>query len=222
MRNPWLNLPSKAPFVLPEDESFIKLFNDRCHKSEEAIMLDQLPSPYIGDPNAPVVLLNLNPGYDNKESNSPLFAKIARSNFSHAFFDYPFYPLDPKLQGTPSGYDWWTKKLNPLMRAAGLDNLQTSKRLFCVEYFPYHSTRYGYTGKTPPSQKYGSRLVESALSRGASVIIMRGKKAWLEAVPSLADHAKQVFTLHSSQNVIFSENNFGKENFSALVKKLSF
>lgn len=220
MKNPWPHLIYKAPFVLIEDKPYLDLFNSRYHGSNKEIMLNQLPSPYIGDPKAPIVLLNRNPSYDEEEKNSVSFLEIAGANFAHKFFDYPFYPLNPKLEGTPSGYEWWKEKLTPLIYATGLDELNLSKKLFCGEYFPYHSKIYGYGNKILPSQKYGWSLVESALTHGALVVIMRGKKDWYNAVPLLAKYPKQVFILHNPRNVIISKNNLGKEAFDLVVKKL--
>jgi len=220
MKNPWLYLSSKVPFVIPEDKPLLDLFNSRYYGSDKEIMLDQLPSPYVGDPKAPIVLLNLNPGYNKKEDDNELFLKIVRANLIHKFFDYSFCPLNPKLKGTSSGYEWWKRVLAPLMRASGLNEFNISKKLFCVEYFPYHSIKYGYNGKTLPSQKYSQQLVESALNRGAIIIIMRGKKVWYDAIPQLAKYQKRVFILHSPQNVIISEKNLGKEAFDLVVNAL--
>lgn len=220
MKNPWIHLTNKPPFVLLEDKSFLDSFNSRYQGTDKEIMLDQIPSPYIGDPKASIILLNLNPGYDREENNNESFSRIARANFLHEFFDYPFYPLDPRLKGTPSGYEWWKRILTPLMHATGLDEISLSKKIFCVEYFPYHSVKYGYGSRTLLSREYGGYLIESALTRGVLVIIMRGEGDWKATVPQLGKHSEQVFVLHSPQNVVISENNLGKEAFDLVVEKL--
>ena len=69
MRNPWLSLPEKAPFVLECDKQSILDFNSRA-KPQYWIHLEELPEPYTGNPLANIVLLNLNPGfYERSEAD---------------------------------------------------------------------------------------------------------------------------------------------------------
>ena len=75
MENPWPQLPTDAPCVLPPDRSIIEAFNARYADKHESdcrtssctgcftIQTQLLPEPFIGDPEARVYLLNLNPGY---------------------------------------------------------------------------------------------------------------------------------------------------------------
>jgi len=62
MRNPWTDLPATAPFVLPCDKEAIEAFNASA-KPDHTIHTEVLPAPFVGNPTAPIVLLNLNPGY---------------------------------------------------------------------------------------------------------------------------------------------------------------
>ena len=59
--NPWLALPSRAPYVLPEDRSAVERFN-RTAAAPVRLETSLLPEPYVGRVDAPVVLLTLNPG----------------------------------------------------------------------------------------------------------------------------------------------------------------
>src|SRR3989344_5654820 len=98
MDNPWTHLPNDAPFVLPEDDGSVRAFNKRHAGKPTEVLFDQLPSPYVGNPEAAIVLLNLNPAYALETASTPtlaLFTDIAKANFEHRFFDYPFYPLAP-------------------------------------------------------------------------------------------------------------------------------
>ena len=62
--NPWCSLPQRPPYFLPEDRAAIDEFNARPRTSiQYRIEPDVLPEPYVGSVNAPVVLLNLNPGF---------------------------------------------------------------------------------------------------------------------------------------------------------------
>ena len=220
--NPWKQLPDEAPFILPEDKEFIDKYNSRYHGTEFEVLLDEIPSSYIGDPQAPVVLLNLNPGYSLKDPSSPALARfreVARANLLHEFYDYPYYVLDPELEGTPSGYAWFMQKLGPLLLATNLTSLELSKKLFTIEYFPYHSVRYGWRGGVLPSQKYAINLLEEAIARSAVIVVMRGRSIWVEAVPELNIYP-HVYTLKSSQNVVVSDGNLGSEAFSEVVGRI--
>lgn len=67
MVNPWISLPASALFVLSRDAEAIEAFNAGASESH-AIHLEVIPEPFIGLPDAPVVLLNLNPGLPMKIS----------------------------------------------------------------------------------------------------------------------------------------------------------
>lgn len=223
MQNPWERLPNTPPFILPEDEDLIHIHNNKYQGTPyEVFLCDEIPSPYIGDPKASVVLLNLNPGYSPNEKNSQnltRFQEIAKANLLHQFYEYPYYVLDPSLGGTPSGYAWFMQKLGPIMQAANLTAQELSKKIFTVEYFPYHSIKYGWQSGVLPSQKYAINLIEEAIIREAIVIIMRGKNIWMEAIPELIEYPK-VYVLNSPQNVIISKNNLGEKHFNVIVEKL--
>jgi hypothetical protein len=227
MENPWIQIPEESPFVLPCDMGIINAFNSQKRNTPFEIILDEIPSPYIGDPESPVVFLNLNPGYSPEESRSPkisLFREVARANMLHRFFDYPFYVLDPSLKGTPSGYEWFSQKFGPLLHAArvrGMNPMDVSKKIFLVEYFPYKSQRCApkWKGDTLPSQKYAISLVEKAIIRQATVVIMRSEKPWLNAAPSLRNYPNR-YTLHSPQEVTISEKNLGWKGFQSVIESL--
>lgn len=225
MKNPWTHLPNAAPYIIPEDEHIIGTFNAKQDGTDKEIMLSEIPSPYIGNPKAPVVFLNLNAAYDPKESQHHiigLYREAAKKNLLHELEDYPCYVFNPALSGTPSGYKWFTKKFAPLMMASGINEHEFSRRVFIAEYFPYKSKKFGWKEKDLLySQKYTFDLVERAVERGSLIVSMRSYKLWCEAVPSLQKY-EQVFRLNSPQNVIISENNLGYEAFSKLVDKITY
>jgi len=224
MENPWLQLSKESPFILPCDKEAINIFNNKKHDTPFEIILNEMPSPYIGNPEAPIVFLNLNPGYSPDESLSPKishFREVARANLLYQFYDYPFYVLDPSLKGTPSGYEWFSQKFGHLLRAVNMSPMDISKKIFLVEYFPYKSRQCSLKWKKEilPSQKYAISLVEKAIARQAMIVIMRGEGPWLNAVLTLKEYSNR-YTLHNPQNVTISENNLGKEGFWAVVKRI--
>jgi len=116
VQNPWLSLPETPPFVLPGDKQIILDFNHKV-KPQHRMHLNILPEPYTGNPEAKIILLNLNPGF--YESNARFltgdayFQKTSRANLAHACQEYPFYLLDPRNSRSP-GYDWYRKKSDAL------------------------------------------------------------------------------------------------------------
>lgn len=99
MQNPWTRLPDAAPYVLPEDAEFIERFN-RTARPEHRFHLDDLPEPFLGAADAPVVLLNLNPGHaaHNVENHRrPEFQGANRAQLELRPTEYPFYLLDPAV-----------------------------------------------------------------------------------------------------------------------------
>ena len=222
MENPWIQLPKEPPFILPCDKGLIDAFNSRQHDTSFEIILDEISSPYIGSPEAPIVFLNLNPCYSPDESNHSeitRFREIARANLLHKFYKYPFYVFDPKLKGTPSGYEWFCKKFGPLVCASGMSYQEISKKLFLVELFPYRSKRYKDNGNNLSSQEYTISLVQKAVARQAIIIIMRSVRLWFNAVPILKEYSN-CYTLHNPQNVSISENNLGIKGFQAVLENL--
>jgi hypothetical protein len=67
------------------------------------------------------------------------------------FLRTPFYFLDPAFEWT-KGHARWRRRLRDLIDVAGLDRV--SKKVMCVEHFPYKSTSYQPLGCVLPSQNH--------------------------------------------------------------------
>lgn len=183
-RNPWLELPAGSEYVLREDKGAIEAFNARASVWHQ-IHWEIVPEPYLGDPNAPVVLLNLNPGFvesDQVVHTDNVFNGAAIENLEHRRAVFPLYLLDPSLPESP-GRSWWTKKLRALIAATDLEAV--ANRVFVVEIHGYHSKRFSPRLKVP-SQQYSRELLISALNRRAELVVMRGVRHWLDLVPELS------------------------------------
>ena len=204
MRNPWLDLPHQAPFVLTEDAKAVANFN-RSATDATRIHVELLPEPFLGDPKAPVVLLSLNPGFSHEDADchtDPTFARLSRANLEHRACDHPFYLLNPTVSGP--GRRWWDRRLSRLLDLAGRQVV--ASRVLCVEYFGYHSDVFAHRRLRLPSQEYGFFLVREALARRAIVVLTRGRQLWFNAVPELEKHSR-LFTLRSVQNTTISPRN---------------
>lgn len=217
MDNPWDDLPVMEPFVLEDDKQSIFGFNHKA-KPAHKIHLELLPDPYLGNPNAKIMLLNLNPGYSVDDitfhRHDEFFIKTCRDNLLHNDQQYPFYLLNPQNCRSP-GFKWWHKKLKPLIERYDLKKV--ANEICCIEFFPYHSQNYRSIYPPLSSQLYGFHLVREAVKRGAMIIVMRSQKNWLEQVPELRSH--NFYTLSSVRNPTISPNNL-RNGFSELVRLL--
>jgi hypothetical protein len=208
VNNPWLTLPTNSPFVLKADQQRILGFNSKA-KPEHFIHLELLPEPYLGNPSAPIILLNLNPGFSTEDicyhHGNDYFVQTSRADLLHESLEYPFYLLDPKNHASP-GSAWWRQKLKPLLNLYGLKRI--ANELCVIEFFPYHSQHFGCNSRIP-SQLYSFYLVQEAMKRNALIIQMRSRKLWQIALPELANY-RHYYELNNPQNTVISENNCPK------------
>lgn len=217
MKNPWLNLPEKPPYVLEGDNPNIWLFNNKKPKPEHFIHLCALPEPYLGNPNAPVVILNLNPGHspiDAEIHAQPHFAKASRDNLLHFRESYPLYLLDPELPSP--GQTWWSSRLRELIDTVGLEKV--AHNVFVAEYFPYHSSSYAHHRLHVPSQNYTFFLVRKAIQRNALIIFFRSVRPWRLAVPELNGYSR-LAVVGNVQKPYLSRGNL-PNHFSEIVAEV--
>ena len=215
--NPWSALPLVPPYALESDRPILERFNQTA-RPEHVIHLDLLPEPYLGAPDAPVVLLGLNPGFapeDRVPHADPTFQSLSRAQLSQAPSPYPFLLLNPTVEAP--GRRWWEAKLARLLEACGRERV--ARGVLCVEYFPYHSHRFAHAKIRVPSQAYSFSLVRAALRREALIVLLRAERLWLATLPELATYPR-LFRLRSRQNVILSAVNC-PEGYDSLVAALS-
>jgi len=216
LANPWLELPTSPPYVLPEDGAAIEAFNravDVRHRVDATL----LPEPFLGRLDAPVVVLGLNPGWspgDAAAHADASFARRSRQNLEQAESAFPFHFLDPSLDAP--GHRWWGNKLRRPIEDVGLETVANG--VLCVEYFPYHSQRYGSRVPRVPSQDYGFGLVRDAMEREAAIVVMRSARRWEAAIPELASYGRR-FHLRNVQNVCISPNNC-PDGYAAVIDAL--
>ena len=221
MLNPWTQLPKTPPYVLPCDEASIGAFNSKHPERDLQLWTDRFPEPFLGRPDAPLVLLNGNPGSNPdldadsikfNEADHPALEK-ARHNLLHEQLDYPFWTLDPAFAGTGEGENveypgrtWWRKRLRRLIESCEPDGIRNvANRLLCVEFFPYHSQSFSSFPRLA-SQEYSFHLVAAAMQRNAVIVVMRSKRLWFQAVDRLKDYPK-CYTLKNPQSPYLSETN---------------
>lgn len=228
MKNPWLDLPGTVPFVLDEDLPIIQFFNEKLSPSHPVyIHTEGLPMPILGNPKAPVVLLNLNPGFTEEDVANPAFEELPSEevqfhkeapikNLRHEYLEYPFYLLDPRVKDAP-GYGWWTRKLKHLI--ADFDQKYAANNILCIEFFPYPSKKYGYC-EILPSQQYSFYLVREAMKRNAVIVGMRSLRLWISQVAELEAY-QNFFVLNNPQNPAVSPNNCPPGGYQKVIEALN-
>lgn len=202
MENPWKVLPERPPYVLPSDEQAVAAFNAAATE-EHKNHVELPPEPFLGRADAPVVLLNLNPGFHERDYltyEDPYALDIWRRNILHEPLDFPFFLLDPRIEGA-TGAGWWRKKLKEPIGVAGVKAVANT--ISCIEYFPYHSRKFRAMGRPLESQLYSFLLVNQAIDRNATIILMRSRRLWEYAGPRLKTYPNR-FALN---NVAISRNN---------------
>ncbi|MCY0899936.1 MAG: hypothetical protein OWU33_13605 [Firmicutes bacterium] len=165
------------------------------HSAVLKLHLYLFPEPYIGLIDAPIVLLALNPGFDNDDPEwhkNPAMRKAVVENFTEVPRPYPFYPLNPKLANSPVA-KWWGRLLAPWLTSDPKQRQQVANRILAVDLFPYHSRQCGVDLsdiQTLYSYRYTCELVSNAMDRGALILILRSERNWQDAVPKLTKYSR--------------------------------
>jgi len=179
-----------------------------------------MPEPYLGDPfNASVILLNLNPGYsveDCRFYDDASRRRACRDNLEHKQAAYPFFLLNPDYKMF-SGPSWWHAKLKQLIAETSLERV--ARMVCCIEYFPYHSPKFGAGNLILESQRYSFELVRRAITHRKVILVMRARRLWENAVPELKSYA--CFGLKSVQGVWITRNNVSDGGFDHIKRVIA-
>jgi hypothetical protein len=219
MRNPWTELPGRAPFVLADDLAYVEAFN-RYARADVALDLDLLPHPVLGPREGSLVVLGLNPGVaaDSLTSERGALAEACRASVVDPTDGGPAHPgLLGAYRGSALGR-WWRRCLGGPM-GEGRDPEAIAPRVLSVEFHGYHSRSWSAPPVTLPSQRFGFALVEAAIGRGATIVLLRGERAWMVAVPALGSYAGCVRNPHPRVSRI-SAGNLGEEGYGKVLAAL--
>jgi hypothetical protein len=210
--NPWRQLPEAPPFVLPQDDKVLR----RYPKLRENLRLDFLPVPFHGSDRADILLLSSNPGARiNTLEDDETFVKERRPGLLFESTSlFPFSCLNPAFSNT-AGYDYSNRRLGSLIERVGREVV--AQRVLLVEYFPYRSSTWRPVPDLP-SQRFGFSIVEKAIDEGKLIVVVRGRRYWLDAVPKLRQY--DYIELRSPRSGHLSPNNMSQEGFDRLLAKL--
>lgn len=184
-------------------------------------MLNVLPEPFIGDPEtAKVVLLNLNPGFDDTVERTHNRSEIKDAifrNLRQESREYPCYAFDPVFARTGVA-NYWCQYTQTLQKEVGLTDREFAQRLLVIEWFPYASISCGLpAGPFCKSQHYSFQLAKELLARGVEIIGTRSVQRWLKAGPEFS----RVPFLKNKQRPWITRNNLDSGVFDRLVAALT-
>jgi hypothetical protein len=194
--------------------------HNRTRNPDHVLHGELMPEPFVGDPAAPVVLLQLNPRASTNDVElhaTKEFQTLIRDSLAHRFGQYPFYLLDPKLD-LPGG-DYWKEKLRSLIRDCG--DVVVARRLAVVEFHGYQSKNFRSLARWPfPSSQYAIELVKRAIARSAVIVCMRGFERWSECVPELSRYDR-VVQLKNRRNPCISAGNMTDREYSMIRQAIN-
>jgi hypothetical protein len=230
--NPWHRLPDNPPFVLPEDKEKVAAFNDMARQKghPHLLNLDQIPMPFVGRQDAPVVLLGNIAGTGDEQPEDyqqrPAYAERMRNNLLHQNVDFQFFPLAPGPGTMPSHKQWWTDKLKHLLNSFG-NGVEAESILahsiLAVEFFPYRScsNRYAHDNLSLTSQEYSRILVYHAMKSQAVIVVRYGKDKWFRDVRGLEKY-QHLLLLNGNIKTHISPSGFrDKDGYQKVVDKIS-
>ena len=147
------------------------------------------PEPYLGNPDAPILLLNLNPGYGHSPRQAHAHAAVGRlciANLRHGIprDEFPFYPLHPDYMALAQTR-WWPEALQGWIEDYGCRLV--ARAFFCIEFFPYASLRYKRLPEPLPSQEYSIELARAKIDAGCVVVAMRHARQWAKVLEVSGD-----------------------------------
>lgn len=209
MINPWNDFPESNCMVHPDDKELVDAHN-RSVKEKYRFILHLAPEPWIGDINAPVVVLLANPGATDSdlggfsEPKADVIVRSALKNLRQEKSDYPHFFFDPILEGT-QGQNWYFKAFKTLLNEFGPSQL--SKSILTCEMAPYHSKNWLKPSAEFSTQAYTHSLVRRAMERNAIVLIHRAARHWMAEIPALKEYSK-AFRPKSSQSMYVSPGNY--------------
>jgi hypothetical protein len=220
VRNPWQDLPRKPLYVLEVDRPHVEAFNRRVGPRYQ-LDLRLMPVPFMGNRTAPLLVLGLNPSFQpdslRLERGRPRLAKALRDNLGSDRRARVHISLTSEFEDTGGGR-WWRDCLRALID--GRDPNELAPKVLAVDFHGYRSKGWQAIPFTLPSQLYGFHLVESAIDRGATIVVTRGARHWEVAVPRLYDYRFLVRT-NTARIARISPGNCGEEGFAAVRKALT-
>lgn len=229
--NPWKKI--QEPYYILEDEK------EAAQNKQYKIHTELPPQPFQGNPEAPIWVLSLNPGYSEKTDKYPVpdveyyknheerkkamllqltFSQPAENNHWH-------YVLDNEDGNYSKKWfmDHFIKN-----RDMGLDIGNIDKNIFILQAFGYASDTFNGNlnkmVKSFPHMVYAQNLARWGLAHDRKIVIARCKDYWLDILRKseyFSEKKENIYFLSSPQNISFSAENIVNWNEYQQIKKKS-
>ncbi len=207
----------------PDDLPFLEAFQVRQKGTIFELKNDLLSEPFIGNPEtAKVLFLALNPGFDKEDPTvhqKTKFKKIIDDNINLRETEFPYYYLheDSSLVDDP-GFVWCRRIFKELINEIPAKIL--AQEICCIQFHGYHSSRYKSLGRAPlHSQKKTFELIRTAMNNKTTIVLMRSRKIWYNAIPEL-DGYKFLIQLNNPRNPTISRGNMKPGEFEKILRVL--
>ncbi len=219
IENPWLKIVKDDGYIAECDRNafpnnlsaaqYAEAINNE--DKEIGLTFSCLPDPFCGNPWSKVYCLNMNPGrpdpsFSDKEADKNAAIKNLRLEQDSCLWAENIKNKEGKQH---DGVGWIAKRTKELEKILG-----QHPDIFFVEYFPYHSSKGFKFPKHLPSYDFTDALIKRAMKEEKLIIIMRGKKEWLDRIKDLEKHHNLYF-LNCAQGGYLTINNIvRKENIA--------
>lgn len=214
--NPWKKINQQSPFILQEDQPYIKAFNSiNGHNVDRKINLNYTPEPRLGPITAQVILLQLNPSYNKAMPHGPQNEQITLRELQNIQDENSSHP------GVMPGDGWWNRAFSQLMNEHEIGPERVARGICSIEFFPYRSLTFCHGAIRLPSQGYTFALVRERLASGALIIVTRAYPLWISAIPELTTKLnKTVFLMNNRRRTIISRGNLSAGVFDKICARL--
>lgn len=182
--NPWLDLvPGRAPYFAPIDLAVLE--RHLATSGYPGFDGSVPPEPFMGDPQAPILLLDEGPprpGSMRIDPTDPELAERWTANLRHAPLAYPLYPVDPVI-GQRFGSGSLARSLAYWLAVYGAERV--SRSFFQVHLCPYPSLRLPDLAEPLPSRAYSLELARTKVRSGCLTLLLAGADQWEALIPEL-------------------------------------
>lgn len=200
-----------------------------------------MPEPYMGNPEANIILLYSNPGIssdksEEQEHRNENFRNTLIRNLTHDKVEFPYYYLNPDFEET-AGAKWIIKRTDEIVKKFDVklnDKKKVLKLLsnnfFTLQLHPFHSREFQSLQKPFSKQAYTMDLFLQAFDRvkkqEALMICTRSYTEWNSIFQNLTKTKENLSDLtnfirtKSARSAYLTKRNLGEENFDALIAKL--
>lgn len=228
-----------------------KIFLDKIQKNTKYKKLDDdskldlsvIPLHFIGDIyKAKVLVLNLNPGIDekylsfyneNKEYQEKIFNNLTFKDTK--FFEFDYYTENNEGYWSRLSFLFSDKYSEKIVRNESGDDIEDldmyfTKNIALVEFFPYHSKKFSgikdiYKStvkemkKYLPSQQFVFNIIRERIEKENVIILFsRATTEWIKAIPEIKSYNK-VYKCSNPLNPSFKLNHILKLNMGEEIVK---